>query len=91
MAGTTEKARPDRSFVPNVTAARILTNKIRLQFLSENRGLAPADNLQRREAILVDDAEMLLGLAEYFFAGNLFKAEQDFKKRRGRRRSTGNV
>ena len=47
-------------------------------------GLAPADDLQRRKAKLVNHSEVLFGLSQDFLAWVLLEAKQNFEE--GRRR-----
>ena len=44
------------------------------------RSLTPANDLQRRKAILVNHAEALIGLAQYFLAWMLLEAKQYFEE-----------
>ena len=38
-----------------------------LNFAGQDRGLAPADNLKRREAVVADDSKMSIGSFREFF------------------------
>src|ERR1051326_353594 len=51
-----------------------------LQFLGEDCGLAPADGFFSWEAILVDDAEVFLGLVFHFLRRMALKAEEYFEQ-----------
>src|SRR6185369_9049186 len=56
------------------------TSEIELNFLRENRRLAPADRFLSREAILVDDAEMFFGLFLHFARWMALEAEEYFEQ-----------
>src|SRR4030095_8598370 len=62
-----------------------------LQLLSEDRSLAPAYNLQRRKAKLVNHSEALLSLPQDFFARVLLEAKQNFEEGCSWRRTAGDM
>jgi hypothetical protein len=51
-----------------------------LDFLSEDGGLAPADRLWWRKSILVNDAEVALGLVFHFTRWMALETEQYLEK-----------
>ena len=51
-----------------------------LQLLRQDRSLAPANDLHRWKAILVNHAEVLFRLAEYFLARVLLETKQNLEK-----------
>jgi hypothetical protein len=55
-----------------------------LYLLSQDRSLAPAYDLQRRKAKLVNHSEALLSLLQDFLAGVLLEAKQNFEEGCGR-------
>ena len=51
-----------------------------LALLREHGGLAPADDVQRREAVFMDHAEVSFGFGKDLWARMRLKAKQDFQK-----------
>ena len=51
--------------------------------LRQDRRLAPADHLLRRKTILMNDPEVMFGLADYFPRWMTLEAEQDLKENTG--------
>lgn len=51
-----------------------------LNFLREDGGFSPADDLLFGEAVMIDDAEMALGVFSHRAKRMSFKAKQQFKK-----------
>jgi hypothetical protein len=54
-----------------------------LALLRQHGGLAPADDVQRREAIFMDHAEVLFSFRKNCWTRVGLKAEQDFQERAG--------
>ena len=47
-----------------------------LDFVGQHRGLAPADNLKRREAVVADDPKVSIGSLREFFGWMGFEPEE---------------
>src|SRR6266511_82288 len=57
-----------------------LLSSVLLELLSQRRCLAPADDLHGWKAILVNQTEVLVSLAQYFPSWMRLEAKQDFEE-----------
>lgn len=88
-------ANRDRRGAPAKDDDRIIllvaVKEIELDLLGKNRALAPADNLQGWEAVMVDQLEVAFCVVHHVPRGMMFEAEKNLEHCTCNRRPTGNM